>query len=134
MSAITRKGLHFHSRVNSDSTEVEKFNVKQDATVEKATVRFYPGQQLDLQLKLQVLDENGNTKEIVDPVGEFDYLAGDDDKFEFDISVPIRDTDQIVIRADNVDTDGYSYDYIVNMEFDRIGGIERVINKLQGVF
>ena len=134
MAQVTRKGLHFHSTVNSDSDEKDSYNVRHDATIEHVEVRFYPGQQLDLEVELHVVDENGTSKEIVDPVGEKPYLAGDDDFFKFDVSVPIEKDDEIRVVARNQDTSGNDYDYIVNMELDRIGGIERVITKLRGVF
>lgn len=133
MSQVTRKGIYFSSRINSDSTEIEKYNVRQDATIEHAEVRFYPGSQLDLQLKLQVISDDGTTKEIVDPQGEKDYIAGDDDFFKFNISVPIRDDDEIRIIAENVDQNGNAYDYVVNLEVDRMNGLERAFQKLRGV-
>lgn len=133
MAKVTRKGLHFHSTVNSDSNETDKYNVRQDATIEHIGVRFYPGQQLDLELELHIVSPNGSSKEIVDPVGEKPYLAGDDDLFKFDVSVPIQTDDTIKVIARNQDTAGNDYDYIVNMEIDRINGIERVLNKFEGV-
>jgi hypothetical protein len=134
MAQVTRKGVYFSSRINSDSTEIEKYNVRQNATIEHAEVRFYPGAQLDLQLKLEVVDENGTSKEIVDPQGEKDYIAGDDDFFKFNISVPIEKEDEIRIIAENTDQNGNAYDYVVNMELDRVGGIERIVNKIGGIF
>ena len=134
MAQVTRKGIYFSSRINSDSREIEKYNVRHDATIEHAEVRFYPGAQLDLQLKLKVIDQDGTTKEIVDPQGEKDYIAGDDDFFKFDISVPIQKNDEIRIIADNVDQNGNAYDYVVNMEVDRLGGIERIAKKIGGIF
>ena len=133
MATVTRKGIYFSSRINSDSTEIEKYNVRNDATIEHAEVRFYPGAQLDLQLKLEVVDENGTSKEIVDPQGEKDYIAGDDDFFKFDISVPIRKNDEIRIVAENVDQNGNAYDYVVNIEVDRLNGIERLADRIGGI-
>lgn len=133
MAQVTRKGYNFSSTVNADSTEIEKVVAKHDATIEHVHTRFYPGQQLDLQLKLQVVAQDGTKKEIVDPVGERSYVAGDDDKFNWDISVPVEKGDTIRVVAQNVETQ-YDYDYVANMEVDRLNGLERITSKLGDLF
>lgn len=134
MPKVTRRGLHFRSTVNSDSDETDEYEVAQDSTIEHAEVRFYPGQQLDLEIEIEVITPEGNSKYVIDPAGEKPYLSGDDDFFKFNISVPVETGDKIRITARNQDTNGNDYDYIVNLELDRIGGIERVMDSLSGVF
>ena len=105
--------------------------VTADATIEKVTVRFYPGPLLDLELRPFIEPEEGQRADLVDVIGR-DRIVGDDDVFEFYVSEPIEEGDTIGVEYENLDPSN-SYDFSVDMEVDRIGGLNRVTRFVRGL-
>ncbi|WP_049915515.1 hypothetical protein [Haloferax mucosum] len=111
--------------MSPDATERETFEVSKDATIEKVTTRFYRGPQLDLSIRPFVESEEGRERDIVDVIGR-DGVVGDNDVFPFHVSEPVERGDVVGIEVTNADGTN-TYDYNVDLELDRAGGVSRLL-------
>lgn len=128
-SLSPRVSRRFSTRVDAQSTDELTHEVKKDATVESITVRFYPGAELDLQVRPFVEPDEGNRISPVSLIGR-EVIVGDDDVFEFHVTEPVEEEDIIGVEFDNVGD--YDLDGIVDMTLDREGGIERIVGNVRG--
>lgn len=101
----SKEVIPFVVNVPPNTTGSLKERIKADATVEEVNLRFYPGQQRDLEVRPK-LQRTGNRVEdlITYPKGANDWIAGDDDNIRLDISVTAQLDDEIVIFYSNKDT------------------------------
>lgn len=129
-SVPDKEAVTFSDQVPAGSTEVLTLTVPEDATVENVALRIYAGAELSLKVRMFV-DPVGNTanQPLVEPVGK-GHVDGDDDYHEWDLSRSVSEGDEIVVEAENVNSD-YAYDYRVNMEIDYASGLRRFLG---GVF
>lgn len=101
--------------------------VKADGTVEKLKVRFFAGQEKSLQVRPYILHKGRKIEDLVTyPEGTNEYLCGDDDYLEFDLSIPVENDDEIVIAVSNMDIDD-PYTLNVSVMIDYYGGKMRVV-------
>ncbi|WP_092894104.1 hypothetical protein [Halopelagius inordinatus] len=123
----------FSGTVNADDQETETFAVKQDATIEQVTVRFYQGPRLDLEVFPFVEDEEGRRRSLIEVYGR-DAIVGDNDIFPFAVSEPVRREDVVGVEVTNNDTE-HAYAYTVDVTLEREGGVSRgVLSYIKGVF
>lgn len=132
-----KEGVTLGDRVPAGATEQRmEFEVLADATVEQFSVRIYQGAQLDLQLEVfierKINESRTRRDDIVEMVGK-EYIDGDDDVYEWDVSQPIEEEDKLVILATNNDGSN-AYDYRANFDVDYEGGVSRGLSRLLGVF
>lgn len=107
------------SRVPSESTEEEIFDLPRDVVVKHIEARFYPGAQLDLQLQPQLVKKDSDTvTDLVDYEGDKQHIAGDDDTIPLPTNVEADKGDKIRVKAENTDSSGNAYDYylIITLE------------------
>jgi len=107
------------SSVPSNSTEKESFKLPRDVKIKHIEARFYPGAQLDLQLKPQLVKKDSDTViDLVDYEGDKQHVAGDDDVIELPSNVEAEKDDTIQVVAENTDTSGNAYDFylIITLE------------------
>jgi hypothetical protein len=122
-----KRALAFSTTVPAGETEEETFELTNDATIEDLRVRFYPGQELSLQIQVYLLKKDQDKKiDLVEYPGDKKHLSGNDDYFEFDLSKKAKKGDKIVIKSENTDSQ-YAYDYKANMSVEEAGGLKRVI-------
>jgi hypothetical protein len=123
----------FSTQVASNDDELLTTVVEEDATVEKVTVRFYPGPRGDLHvrplIKEIVSESRSRTHDLVKLHGQ-DYIAGDNDTWVFYVSESIEEDDEIHIDIENVDQNGHDYTAVVDVELDRAGGSSRPFSGL----
>lgn len=138
MPATTRpkEAISFGKSVSKGGSGDVTYDVQADATVERVTVRFYRGQELDLQLTPFIKTGNGERKiDLVQLAGK-SYIDGDGDFFEFDVGEEVTKGDQIGVHFDNKESN-YAYNFRVNVELDKEGGTARamgLLDRLKGVF
>lgn len=120
-SVPDKEAVSFSDHVPAgDSTELT-LTLPADATVERLAVRIYTGAELDLQLRAEVQQgENAPARPLVQHVGK-DYIDGDDDFHEWDLSQSVEEGDAIVITAENNDGSN-AYDFRANMDIDYASG------------
>lgn len=135
-SSEPKDGFTLSDQVPAGATDQEtSLEVDQAATVERLSIRIYPGAQLDLELRPVVRQERGNTSDqnLIEYAGK-EYIDGDDEQYHWDLSVPIEQGDKIVIQATNRDGSN-AYDYRANLDIDYQGGSSRgLLNAIGGVF
>ena len=116
-----QKSKFISATVPSNDTEKESFTVNRDSKIKKIEARFYPGQQLDLELEpyLKKADSDAQIN-LVDYPGDKKHLEGDDDVVELPTNVVAEKNDEVEVKAVNQDTSGNAYDFylIVTMEED----------------
>ena len=131
MPSETKNGLTFSESVGPEETEELSYTVPADATVESIKVRIYPGPELDLTLTIHRIDNaSGERISMLRTVGK-DVIDGDNDVWEWDVSIPVPARDDIVVEASNAD-DTETYDFRVNMDLDELGGVRRIARRLFG--
>lgn len=107
--------------VAPDSTTVYEWDVEEDTTIEDLRARFYKNQQLALRLDPYLVDPDSGRTELIRYSDESkQYLAGDDDVFEYDISVEAPEQSTIVVEARNT-SDEYEYDFSVDFSLEHGG-------------
>jgi len=112
-----------------ENVETYSYTTGKDATVEQVDVRIYPGAGLALRLEILKKDDQTDvTTPIVRTRGK-DYLDGDDDTYSFDLSEPIKEDDQIVVRAANL-ADSNEYNFRVNFDIDERGGTTSIFEEV----
>lgn len=132
MTAISsvdgRTAVSFGRQVPAATVSEESRKLEFDATVERVSVRIYRGAETTLSVTPLVRTADGNEFSLVELVGK-QSVDGDDDKFIFDVSEPVEEGDEIVVRSKNNDGKN-AHNYRVNVEIDAAGGVERVIDAL----
>jgi hypothetical protein len=118
--------------VAAGATSEQTIELPADATIERVQVRIYVGAELDLELQPIIRDDTGTERPIV-KFGGKNYIDGDDDFYQFSPSKPVKDNEEIVIRATNNDAT-VALDYRVNLDVDYAGGVERLFETIGGLF
>jgi hypothetical protein len=138
MPPDTRDTIRFADRVTGGSSDVETHQVDRPSTIEGVNVRIYRGAQLDLEITpfIEVGDDPSNLNRI--PVLTFaggkSYVDGDNDAWEFPVSIPIDDDERIGVEVQNTDPNN-AYDYSVDFELDRTAGstpLAQIVTRLLG--
>lgn len=118
-----KRGISFSTAVAAGSSDKQEYVVSDHATIEKLSIRIYPGAETDLEIVPQILkDQTDSVENLIRFEGK-DHVDGDDDVFRWDLSVPVEKDDVIQILADNNDPNN-PFDYRVNMEIDERGGVQ----------
>lgn len=102
--------------------------VEDNGTIEKLNLKFYIGQEKDLQVVPRIVRVSREIEYLVTFNDDGNqYLSGDDDKMDLDIVVPCGINDVIEIKATNVDTT-YDYHITCTITIDYFAGQNRVIS------
>lgn len=121
LTGAKRKSKFISATVPANSTEKEEFSLPKDVKITNIEARFYPGQQLDLQIKPRLRKKDSDvTIDLVDYPGDKKHLEGDDDVIRLPTNVEGEKNDSIEVVAENLDTNGNAYDYhvILTLEDD----------------
>lgn len=116
--------FHFSASVPANSQVVLEQELNRDCTVEKIAARFYGGQQLALHAEVFRVTPTGDVHSLIHyPTGAKTYLAGEDDKFEFDLSEAIYGTEGEFLRVVFTSTSAVNaYDGVVSVSVDYANG------------
>lgn len=120
--------ISFRAAVAPNTTNtIFREQVKADGTVEKVSVRFYPGQQMSLHVFPFISHKGDQTESLVTyPKNTNNYLAGDDDYLVFDMVATVEYLDWIEVMVSNVDP-ANTYTLVVDVVVDYYGGKQRVV-------
>lgn len=126
-----RVSRRFSDRIGPGESDELTHEVVADATVEKVEVRFYPGTELDVELRPFIEPDQGNHRiSMVDLIGR-DVIVGDDDVFTFHVGDAIEEGDLIGVEVTNNEPN-YGYNWVVHMDIDRRNGVESVVDRIEG--
>lgn len=135
----TRDSFRLAAPVSPGSTVNLTKRMQEAATVEGVRVRFYSGPRLDVRAEPYVEVSHGPDRtdrvnlidyadEANDPdadVAAKDFIDGDDDDFQFDVSQPV-DRDEVVgVEIENVNAE-FTYNVTVDVVVDYAGGSSRM--------
>jgi hypothetical protein len=130
----SRKPLHFARNVGAGSSGEDSHKLSRDATIERVMTRFYAGQELDLRINLWLEKKDGDKRipivETTGSTGSKSHIAGDDDDYEWTPAIRAEQGDKIIVDYDNTDATN-AYDYVVNMDVDRMNGMRRAFEWLK---
>jgi len=126
MPGERKESIRFGKAVGAGDSGSLSYDVVGDATVERVTTRFYPGQELDLHLTpwIKVGSKDERDKITLVQLEGKDFVDGSDDFFEFDVGEKISDGDQIGVDFDNQDSQ-FSYNFHLAIEIEHAGGTSR---------
>lgn len=105
----------FRANVNPSTSQVFTERIKDGGRVTEVRVRFYPGQERDLQVRpyLQLL--NRQTEDLLTyPAGTDGFLSGDNDYLTFPVSLEVVMDDMIAVWVNNVNAT-YTYTVVVDV-------------------
>ena len=126
-SRDTKESISFRKQILAGTNDVLHERIKGQGTIEGMRVRFYPGQQLDLQVRVFVEHKGGLMEELVTyPSTTRQYLAGDDDNVIIDCVISVENDDFLKVSVVNVDLVN-NYDLAVDVYVDYYGGSSRVV-------
>jgi len=119
-----RMALNVPAGVKGELTE----RIRGDCTIERASLRIYIGAQLDLEIRPMI--ERAGVGGIREPLirycsGGKQYIDGDDDVYNWILSIPLEVDDKIVLAYSNNDVVN-DYDFAFDFEVDYLGGVYRV--------
>lgn len=101
--------------------------IKGPATIEKVSARFYFGQERQLIAKPYIRKTGNRIEQLFTyPEDTLQYLAGDDDQFDFDVCLQVNNDDEIKVDYENLSVDN-AYDLIITVTVDYFGGANRVV-------
>jgi hypothetical protein len=130
-----KKAIRFATDVGPGESVTLDRVVEEPATIESLDIRFYQGPELAVQVQPRRIPDNGGgqPQPLVDLVGK-DWIDGDGDHWEFDISESVEQDDVLEVEIDNTaqpDPDvNLTFDVAVNMTLDREGGALRPIRSV----
>jgi len=117
----TREGVSFAADIPADSEETLEYELNGPATIERISVRIYPGPENDLHITPLIRRGSGSDIRLVQFEGK-SFFDGDDDKWVFEPSKDVTGDDVIAVVAENLDGSN-EYSYRVNLDIDyRAGG------------
>jgi hypothetical protein len=128
-----RQSLRFSETVAPDSEVLLTYDVPVDMTVEQLEVRIYRGAEFSLEIEPFIdrrKSEDRTRREDLITYRGSEFVAGDADKFSFDVSKSVEEGQEIGIEARNK-ADAYAYDFVVDLSLERAGGLSRILG---GVF
>lgn len=121
-----KETIHFGLSVPANTASDLQFHVPYAATIDRLRVRIYAGAQLTLQIKPIVRRLSNQTENIVKYAQNGKkFLDGDDDVFDFGVSIPIFEDEDIIIEYKNTDLIN-AYDFAVDVELDYKNGQYRI--------
>lgn len=131
MAARPKSGSTIAKQVPATDQDRVSWRVPRDGTLEKLAVRIYIGAENTLRLNVYHEHEDGGQELLIQPQGK-NFIDGDDDRWEWDLAVPVRQNDAIVVDYEN--TDGTNaHNFRVTLDVDYYNGVERFTHALKGV-
>jgi hypothetical protein len=107
--------ISFRKVIPKNTNTVIKERVKANGSVKEIRVRFFPGQQLALQVKPYILHKNFLTEDFFTYPSTTDgFLTGDDDYLVFPVTIEVELDDEIAVWANNTDVN-WDYNLVVDM-------------------
>jgi hypothetical protein len=107
--------IAFRQNIAPSSSQTIQERVKANGRVAEIRVRFYPGQERDLQVRPFVTLLNRLQEDVLTyPGGTEPYLSGDDDYLIFPVSVDLQTDDFISVWVNNVSVN-YTYTLVVDV-------------------
>lgn len=127
MKTDSKKIVSFRGSVTHGTTRVFRYDLRKNGTIEEINNRIYSGAVGLLKIRPYLVSQGEVFEALVKHAnGADDYLAGDDDRDNYDVTIPFERGNYIEIQVTN-ESDTYDYDLNMSMTLDYYGGKRRVI-------
>lgn len=113
---------------SDDNIVVEKYEMPTDGTIEKAWLRNYIGHDFDLRYDIKIKTKEGRERSLFGHLGK-EFITGDDDVHEFDLREELEAGDEIILTAENTETQ-YLYHANVRVSIDYEKGLIGALGRL----
>lgn len=115
----------FKGSVPSGQKLVKRYSLRKPGTIERIRNRLYSGSVGTFKVYVWLVygEAYESVLKFADKLAP--YLNGDDDRDEYDVTVPFKPGSYIEVWA--VNEGDYSYDLNLTLEVDYYGGMRRVI-------
>jgi hypothetical protein len=114
--------LSFRKDILPNSNVLLKERIKDTGRVTEIRVRFYPGQERQLQVKPYGLLTGNRAEDVLTYVGGTEtYLTGDNDYFVFPVSLELNMDDEFAVSAVNLSS-SYTYTLVCDVVVQYYGG------------
>jgi hypothetical protein len=111
---MKKEVMSFRQDVPAGETVIIKERIKDNGTIEQVRVRFYAGQEKELQVRPYVEHHARNSEDVISYAeGTQPFLSGEDDEFIFPCAVDVQYDDSFVVWAKNNDL---VYTYTVSVD------------------
>lgn len=119
---LARTAFNFAKSIDASGSGTLQQALRQNCTIEKVRVKFYPGPEGDLHIIPYLLKTNDVRYNIIDfPSGSNQYVSGEDEEIVFNVSIPVDVDDIICIEYVNADAVN-AHVLSVQVEVDFAGG------------
>jgi hypothetical protein len=122
--------IRFSETIPPGESKTLSYELPDDARIEEVSVRMYRGAELDLEVFPFLEREEGRREPLVTFRGR-EVVVGDNDHFDFLISQPVRESDEIGIEAEHTGSD-FQLDVQVTMVLDYRNGSGSTLSSFLG--
>lgn len=123
----TKEGMSFRKSIAANTPDALHERVKAPGTIEGFRVRFYPGQELTLQVNVYVVHLGQKVEQLVTYVATGDaFLSGDDEVLEFHCVCSVETDDLVFVSVMNTDAVN-AHRVAVDVYVDYYGGNQRLV-------
>jgi hypothetical protein len=127
-----QRPISFVGTTTSDSETEKVVQFDHPGTLTHLKVVTHKGQQYALQHHAKIV-RNGSETTLFRSLDK-EFIAGNGQVFDVPIRFEFKEGDELVLRAENVNTSGYDYHHNMTINVDRETGVfERIASGLQGV-
>ncbi len=127
MREDSKKIVTFRGTVTHGTERIFRYDLRKPGTIEEINNRIYSGAVGLLKIRPYLVSQGEVYEAMVKHAdGADDFLAGDDDRDRYDVTMPFDRGNYIEIRVKN-DSDTYDYDLNMAITLDYYGGKRRVI-------
>jgi hypothetical protein len=132
MTNRQRAGQTIAQEVAAGASGELAVDVDAAGTLEGLKLRIYAGAENTLQLRPQRKTNGGYENLLAYGNDGKHYVDGDDDVWEWDLSIPVQKDDAIVVRYENTDANN-PHNFRAVTEIDHLNGVERAARAVKGV-
>lgn len=127
MREDSKKIVTFRGKVTHGTERIFRYDLRKPGTIEEINNRIYSGAVGLLKIRPYLVSHGEVYEAMVKYAnGADDFIAGDDDRDRYDVTMPFDRGNYIEVRVAN-ESDTYDYDLNMSMTLDYYGGRRRVV-------
>jgi hypothetical protein len=106
---VKKEVVLFRKDIQPGVSEILSERIKSNGAVKSVKVRFYDGSEGSFHVNPYVLHKGSLQENVVSyPDGGEKYMSGNDDDFNFDVSIPIEIDDELKVYVNNTSSFVYT--------------------------
>ena len=120
MQTEKKECFSFRQMVTVSSKVTLMKKIGRASRIKRITMEFPDGEDGDLKIKIWATDDLGSPINLINIIGENQFLSGNDSKLDFNVDIPLRNYSTIYVEGENVDLT-YEYPILVSVEVEYYG-------------